>query len=370
MLRQVANLMESATDCGYSPTRHLASAIFPVSDSHKYVVMLTAYMDETGHSKDERQRFNGMAGLLAPTWAWEEFEPKWKQTLKEAITYLTHIAPDGHNLRDLKPYQIVSLLDMIDFYAGSFMDVMYRLRTLQEIAEREDGDLSPEDRSYIQLWMTTVEQTCERYEINVSGCIARIRTKVTAPDTGQTTLASLVLELRHRITDDLSARLFMFMPTVDAEYYRQSELFGPEVAERFPEANKEAQAAGNCYAAGNNTACVFHLMRAVELGARCMIKALRVKNILKHPVELSEWGDLIAAMEQGLKALAQGKRKSLKRTETYEYYSHAIAQFRNFKDAWRNNVSHTRKHYEHGQTKDIIDNTRQLMQHLATRLKE
>jgi hypothetical protein len=44
---------------------------------------LTAYMDETGHSKDERQRFNGMAGLLAPTREWERLEIKWKKTLKE-----------------------------------------------------------------------------------------------------------------------------------------------------------------------------------------------------------------------------------------------------------------------------------------------
>jgi len=46
------------------------------------MVMLTAYMDETGHSRDEKQRFNGMAGLLAPTWGWEELESKWKSTLE------------------------------------------------------------------------------------------------------------------------------------------------------------------------------------------------------------------------------------------------------------------------------------------------
>lgn len=67
----------------YSPTRHLASAIFPFSDTSKYLLMLTAYLDETGHSKDERQRFNGMAGLLAPSAKWERLEVKWKRTLRE-----------------------------------------------------------------------------------------------------------------------------------------------------------------------------------------------------------------------------------------------------------------------------------------------
>lgn len=45
--------------------------------------MLKAYLDETGHSKDERQRFNGMAGLLAPSANWKRLESKWVKTLKD-----------------------------------------------------------------------------------------------------------------------------------------------------------------------------------------------------------------------------------------------------------------------------------------------
>jgi hypothetical protein len=43
--------------------------------------MLSAYMDETGHSKDEQQKFVGMAGLIAPAAQWEVFERKWKEIL-------------------------------------------------------------------------------------------------------------------------------------------------------------------------------------------------------------------------------------------------------------------------------------------------
>lgn len=65
----------------YSPVRHMAAALFPSSDRFKFMAMLTAYMDETGHSKDERQRFNGMGGLFGPTEKWIEFETKWKAVL-------------------------------------------------------------------------------------------------------------------------------------------------------------------------------------------------------------------------------------------------------------------------------------------------
>jgi hypothetical protein len=66
------------------------------------MVMLTAYMDETGHSKDERQRFNGMAGLLAPTWAWEELEPKWKQTLKDFKIPFFHMKDFANRQREFE----------------------------------------------------------------------------------------------------------------------------------------------------------------------------------------------------------------------------------------------------------------------------
>jgi Protein of unknown function (DUF3800) len=45
------------------------------------MLMLTAYMDETGHSRDEKQHFNGMAGLMAPAEYWEVFEDKWYKLL-------------------------------------------------------------------------------------------------------------------------------------------------------------------------------------------------------------------------------------------------------------------------------------------------
>jgi hypothetical protein len=47
------------------------------------MLMLTGYMDETGNTKDERQRFAGMAGLVAPLENWEKFEARWKRILGE-----------------------------------------------------------------------------------------------------------------------------------------------------------------------------------------------------------------------------------------------------------------------------------------------
>ena len=163
---------------------------------------------------------------------------------------------------------------------------------------------------------------------------------------------------------------FMMIPGEAAKYYDNHKLFGAEVAARFPKANTEIREAGNCYATGNYTACVFHLMRAVEYGARTLVKTLRIKkaNLRDQPIELCDWGTLFIALNNAVGGLRN--RKSMGKSEAHAFYSHAVAQFGNIKDAWRNKVSHTRVVYKEPQAMEVMTNVRQFMQHLSSRLKE
>src|SRR6266853_3795606 len=81
ILDRSASKKDDKLRCEYSPVRHLVTALFQFSCKSKYMQMLTAYMDETGHSQDEKQHFNGMAGLMAPTEYWEVFEGRWDRLL-------------------------------------------------------------------------------------------------------------------------------------------------------------------------------------------------------------------------------------------------------------------------------------------------
>lgn len=62
---------------------HLAWAIHPIRSKLKFMLGLSAYFDESGHSDDPRCRFVGMGGLIAPASAWEEFDGKWAAILEE-----------------------------------------------------------------------------------------------------------------------------------------------------------------------------------------------------------------------------------------------------------------------------------------------
>jgi hypothetical protein len=270
------------------------------------------------------------------------------------------------------------------FLTSNFVHMMEKLKELEQNLYEHSKEfplgteISDEHDKHIRVFMPVVRNHCNTLKmkdwidepiIRISHVLSRINGH--ARDVGGRSYTAVQYEikaLRQSIDHSLQSRLFLYLPSEDAAYYNQDDLFG--VKERFSKANEEIKAAGNCYATGNYTACVFHLMRAVEVGARKMVLAMNARKHLSKPVELCEWGELVTALEEGLKALRIGHSKNVNKKATYEFYNHAVAQFRNFKDAWRNNISHKRTTYLAGQTKDIMDNTRQFMQHLAQRLKE
>lgn len=280
----------------------------------------------------------------------------------------------------VRPLQLASLFEMLTYHAGLLHLFCSELRTLIDglthgVHKRGGGSVVTEDEIreartviahlYPEAKRTHLNRTIERLDILNLSLPRYVLLKHTVAD-----LLREMGEIDFSIGKDLGDKQFLCLLEDEAKYYDKPELFGPKVKTNFPDANKEITEAGNCYATGNYTACVFHLMRAVEHGARAMVKALKVRRRLSRPVELCQWGELLTAMEQGLATAATGRRRSVVVSEKSEFFNHAVAQFRNFKDAWRNNVSHTKKRYEPGETKDIMNNTRQFMQHLALRIKQ
>ncbi len=86
-----------------------------------------------------------------------------------------------------------------------------------------------------------------------------------------------LFELRRAITEELHRRKFTMIENSKAGFLEQKNLFGKSVWKAFPSARDEIQAAGNCLALDLNTAAVFHLMRAAELGMRALAVHLKVR---------------------------------------------------------------------------------------------
>jgi hypothetical protein len=114
-------------------------------------------------------------------------------------------------------------------------------------------------------------------------------------------------------------------------------------------------------------AAVFHCMRVTEIGLQSLARDVGVTLKNDRPIELEDWNTIIQETDKKLAAL----RNSLKTNDNQQdiqFYSEAASQFRYFKDAWRNHVSHARESYDLLQAESIFGHVREFMQDLAKRL--
>jgi hypothetical protein len=166
---------------------------------------------------------------------------------------------------------------------------------------------------------------------------------------------------------DMANKLFIFVPPHRRKYFQPRHFVAENTKATFPKARAELADGGRCHAVGQHTAAVFHSMRAVELGLRAVAAELDVQS--SFSIELADQESVIRGIETKIKALkdtAKGDQKD----EEQKFYAEASIQFREFKDAWRNRVSHTRASYSEAQAADVLDHVAKFLSVLATRLKE
>jgi hypothetical protein len=124
--------------------------------------------------------------------------------------------------------------------------------------------------------------------------------------------------------------------------------------------------ASRCYTFNRHTACVFHLMRATEVGLTALGGQFGVS--LAH----TNWAPAIDQIESNIRDMHKDpKWKVLPDCkEQQEFYSQAASHFGILKDAWRNYTAHARGKYLEEEAFLIFENTRAFMQKIAARLNE
>lgn len=172
---------------------------------------------------------------------------------------------------------------------------------------------------------------------------------------------------------ELQSQLFLFIPQHAAKYYEQHDMVPNDVKQSFPDSSVELQTAGTCFAVGLYTACVFHSMRAAEVGVRLLAGDLAkidgVKIEFKAPIEFQEWGVIQDRIDSAIKNLKQRPRGH-DREKDQRFFSEAAAQFRYFNDGWRVRAAHSREPFSEQQALTILDHTREFFVTLAERLSE
>lgn len=156
----------------------------------------------------------------------------------------------------------------------------------------------------------------------------------------------------------LSKRLFYYLPSETAEFYGKPDLFGENITKKFPKARDDLERAGNCLALGEPTACVLHLMRAMEAIIERLARKLRVTI---NPRDT--WGAILVNMDTAIKALPHAKAREQRKKDLW---SECRANLFHVKNAWRDPSMHPRRNYDEKQARQILATVRVFVEQLAT----
>lgn len=286
----------------------------------------------------------------------------WVSPLARAITYLTESAPWVEN-----PSRLVNLEELMrQFDARRLMvliSVFAALRLYESSRDRKPNATFSEQS--VQGLLKDLEQTvqlCTELGLIVGRQKANsIIHNLTPGDANPYDISNELGQLDDIIHTELESHVFLFIEPTKAHLYSQQDLFGTQVAAQFPSASVDLEEAGKCLALNRGTACVFHLMRIMEIGLYSMAEALQVSNIQEN------WHNAIEQIERVVRGLPRGTPTE---KESMAFYSDAAAQLFNVKEAWRNRTAHSGHIYTEEKAQQIFDSIRGFMQALATRLSD
>lgn len=159
-------------------------------------------------------------------------------------------------------------------------------------------------------------------------------------------LPNLLISVLSRFPDEIDSHIILHIPFQKSELFYNNSRISKNVVERYPDAVIYIQEAMNCYCLERYTACVFHSMRAVEVGLRATGKALGLN--LAH----SNWGTLIDLVKTEIRD--RNRSGDVGWPERRAMFQDVCASLQAMKDAWRNPTMHVERQYSENEAEHIM----------------
>lgn len=163
--------------------------------------------------------------------------------------------------------------------------------------------------------------------------------------------------LLNRLLDELAKEFYFQVRREDIQLYGRKALFGEAVAKKFNQAEADIENAGNCLALHQPTACVFHLMRALEIAVRQLAKRLELTITPQ-----TTWRQLTDQMNpkiRNMPAATEAQKTKRNKWEAASTNLHHVGSI------WRNNTMHPAASYTQDEARDVFNATRVFMNGLC-----
>ena len=256
------------------------------------------------------------------------------------------------------------LWDMLNQLFGPFYYLMGTIKTQSRIAltasvsgralsaEELKEILGNLDRLKNYAADLELDQSCKRIE--------RIKGRLSADQPDY--IAGQINDLLEIIEDEAENASVFHVPNRKANLLRIEPWPWETVIKNFPSSLREIMSAMYCHMIWEDTACVFHMMRVLEVG----IGALA--NDVGRSFERQNWQNIIDEIECEITKFRKTGPNTEEKKERLKFLSVAAKELFYFKDGWRNYVAHNRVVYDEHQAISTMEHVRAFMNHLATRI--
>jgi len=159
-------------------------------------------------------------------------------------------------------------------------------------------------------------------------------------------------------------------PKEQSYFAPRDPLFGAEFAVKFlSQGAFELDEAAKCLALSRPTACVFHLMRVMEIGIRAVARCLNIPDPTR-PAERN-WGSILGEIHKDLNAHGgSAPTKTWTVAGDRELFEGAYASLDAVRVAWRNPTMHVEKKYTEYEAEHVLVAVKGFMMKLASRCDE
>ena len=256
------------------------------------------------------------------------------------------------------------------FHAVLWIQFSRALSVLQtaQVTENEPLGLDAETLKALKEAFGGFQPDCRAMGMDASAItIQKILDVLDQPAPGSAMrMLRLTQELQGRLDDEMGQAMYLSFTSTEAFFYDAHEPFGSEVAASFPSISFDIEEASKCRVLDRSTACVFHLMRAVEAVLRAAGTALGMPAL--NPQANPTWQRVLDALGNELRRpVAQ---QSMALTQDRDFYAGLTGHLYAVKTAWRNPTMHVGEKYTPSEALDIWQNVSSLLRHAAKRLHQ
>lgn len=268
------------------------------------------------------------------------------------------------SLREImKQYNVSQLALILGILEGQCKDLQ-----LGDVLESKG--ITDDDQQKFAKLFRGLHDSCEELGVD-RGILRQINVLSVEHESGTADRRPSIVHAKIRtvliaIDEILEARKFFLLSEEEAGFYANGKLFGDSFQTKYSmNATREALCAGNCYAASQYTACVFHCMRVAEYGLRKLASntMLRVKLTDKGkpmPIEYATWNKVITAIRNKIGKI-RNRPDGPKKEKDLQFFSSAADHCEYMKDIWRNEISHTRRWYKKEEALSVINRVKEFV---------